>query len=87
MLDFLRSTPAQMVIGVTIVSMVAVVGYYVVRKFRDRIDDDGPSANQLLSNFREMRQQGDIDDVEYRTIKTALGPKLQQELKDNDGEG
>lgn len=87
MLDFLRTWPAQLVIGVTILAVLAVVGYYLVTKFRDRTEDNGLSASELLSNFREMRQQGDIDEAEYRTIKTSLGAKLQQELKDNEDKG
>jgi uncharacterized membrane protein len=87
MLEFLNSTPARMVIGVAVTAMLSIAGYYVVRKFRDRINEDGVTANELLANFREMRQQGDIDEAEYRTIRTALGPKLQQELKTNEEEG
>ena len=87
MLDFLRTTPAQLVIGVAILGILSVAGYYVVTKFRDRTGNDAPSASELLSNFREMAQQGDIDEAEYRTIKTALGDKLQQELKHNEDKG
>ena len=67
--------------------VLMAVGWYVVRSFRDRISDDQLSANQLLTNFRELHQQGDISDAEFRTIKTVLGEKLQQELKGTDGTG
>lgn len=87
MLDFLRTWPAQLVIGVTILAVLSVVGWYVVAKFRDSTGDDGLSASELLSNFREIHQQGDIDESEYRKIKTALGAKLQQEEKAKKDQG
>ena len=87
MLDFLSTTPAQVVIGIAVLAMLSVVGCYVVARFRERTDDSGPSASELLSNYREMRQQGDIDEAEYRTIKTALGAKLQQEVKQTQEQG
>jgi uncharacterized membrane protein len=87
MLDFLSTTPAQVVIGVAVLAMLSVVGCYVVARFRERSDDSGPTASELLSNYREMRQQGDIDETEYRTIKTALGAKLQQEVEHTPEQG
>lgn len=59
----------------------------MVVRFRDSTGDDGLSASELLSNFREIHQQGDIDEAEYRKIKTALGAKLQQEIKTTENEG
>ena len=80
MLDFLLSWPAQLVLGVTILAILSAVGYYVVSKFRGSAGEVVPTASELLSNFREIHQQGVIDEAEYRKIKTALGTKLQQEL-------
>ena len=56
-------------------------------KFRDQINQDGPSASERLTDFREMLEEGDIDQQEYRTIKTVLGENLQKELNDNDEKG
>ena len=66
MLDFLQTTPAQLVIWTAVLAMLVVVGYYLVRRFRDRTDDDRLSANEMLTNFREMHHEGDIDDSEYK---------------------
>ena len=84
---FLLSTPAQVVIWTAALLILMVVGWYIVGRFRDRISDDQLTANQLLTNFRELHRQGDISDAEFRTIKTVLGEKLQEELKDTDGKG
>ena len=59
----------------------------MVGRFRGRSGDVQPSANELLTNFREMHHRGDIKDTEFRNIKTVLGVKLQQELNGSVGEG
>ena len=67
--------------------VLIVVGWYVVGRFRDNADDDRLTANELLTNFQELHHQGDINDAEYRTIKTALGAKLREELEDSESKG
>lgn len=55
--------------------MLVSIGAYIVLKFRDS-DDSTESSADLLTKFREMRQEGQINEEEYRTIKTDLGDKL-----------
>ena len=86
MQEFLSTTTAKAVLWVSVLLIVLAVGYYVMRRFRDRIDDDRQTANDLLTNFREMHHEGDISELEFRTIKTVLGQKLHEELKDADGD-
>ena len=85
--DFLLTTPAQIVIWITVLVILMTIGWYVVGRFRDNAADDRLTANELLTNFQDLHHQGDIDDKEYRTIKTVLGEKLQQELKDRESKG
>jgi hypothetical protein len=89
MLDFLRSTPAQATIWVTVLMVLCLVGVFVIRRFRDPTGSAGPSPSDLLSEFRDLREDGDITPQEYRQIKALLGTKLQQSLgsKDADGDG
>ncbi|MHB8969262.1 MAG: hypothetical protein ACYC3X_03555 [Pirellulaceae bacterium] len=86
MREFLTLPAALAVLWVSILLVMLAVGYYLVRRFRDRSDDDRLTASDLLTNFREMHQEGDISETEFRTIKTVLGRKLQDELKDVEGE-
>ena len=85
--DFLRTTPAQVVLWTTALLIAIAIGAFVVGRFRDRTGEDRLSANEMLSEFREMRHRGDIDESEYRQIKTELGDRIQQELKDTDETG
>ena len=86
MQEFLTTPATKALLWVTILLIMLAVSYYVVRRFRDRTDDGGQTASDLLTNFREMRQEGDISETEFRTIKTVLGRKLQQELERADEE-
>ena len=87
MKQFLLSTPAQLVIWLTALAILVAIGGFVVGRLRGRADDERLTANELLSNFRELHDQGDIDAAEFRNIKTVLGVKLQQELNVSVREG
>jgi uncharacterized membrane protein len=82
MQEFLTTTTARAVLWVAVLLIMLAVGYYVVRRFRDRSDDDRLTASDLLTKFREMRHGGDISEKEFRTIKTVLGQELHAEMKD-----
>jgi len=69
-----------LVVWSSILAALIAVGVYVVLRWRDRAVGNDRASSDLLSNFREMAQQGDIDESEYRTIKTMLGGKMQAEL-------
>ncbi|MCC7086877.1 MAG: hypothetical protein IT427_17905 [Pirellulales bacterium] len=66
-----------------IMAAVIAVGAFVVSKFRGREDDEQPGASELLSNFRELHEEGELSDQEFRKIKTLLAEKLEQELSDS----
>jgi uncharacterized membrane protein len=87
MQEFLSTPLARAVISVAILLVILAVGYYLVRRFRDRIDDDRQTTSDWLTNFREMHHEGDISEAEFRTIKTVLGQKLQEEIRDTENEG
>ena len=55
----------------------------VMRRWRGGSADDQPSANELLTKFREMHSRGGLSDTEYRTIKTKLATQIEIELKDD----
>ncbi|MEM7315185.1 MAG: hypothetical protein AAF497_18745, partial [Planctomycetota bacterium] len=84
LLEILTTPSGRAVIWVTVFLIVSVVGWYVVLRFRDISGDDNPTASELLTNFRELHQEGDISEQEYRTIKTALQPDIEGELNVSD---
>ena len=86
MREFLTSTPAQAVIWTTVLLVLLMVGYYLVTSFRNRSGEDSLTANEMLTNFREMHDEGEISKDEFRTIKTVLGAKLNNELSSSGDE-
>jgi uncharacterized membrane protein len=81
MVQLLRTAEAQLVILLAVLLIASAVAWYLVARFRDRIDED-ESASDLLTKFREMHHRGDLSQAEYRTIKTMLAEKLQDEIND-----
>jgi uncharacterized membrane protein len=64
-----------------ILLMLIVLAAIVVTKLRDNATRNRQAANDLLSNFQEMRQEGDISDAEFRNIKSVLGNQLGSHVK------
>lgn len=84
-MEILQGPVAQAVVWLTVAIILGVIGYYFVQKFRDEPDlENSPSDH--LANFREMKQQGVLDEKEFRNIKTMLGAKLAEDIEDNSGE-
>jgi uncharacterized membrane protein len=84
MREFLLTPHAQAVIWSTVLLIVIVIAVFIVGKLRDRMDNNRLASNELLTNFRELHLQGDIDESEFRDIKSVLGTKLKRELNDED---
>lgn len=87
MAEFLTTPVAQAVLWTATLAFLAAFGYYLMRRFRDGADDNREGTHELLTNFREMHHGGELSDAEFRTIKSVLGAKLQQELNDHDNAG
>ncbi len=87
MVEFLLSPTAQAILMGIILAVLIIVGFTTVRKFRNFDDDDRLTANQMLTNFRELRDEGDISDEEFRKLRTVLSEQVQQELNDNSETG
>jgi len=87
MSEFLSEVPAQVVIWLAVLTILVVIGVYVINVFRGGSGDDSPEASELISNFNDLHSQGELSDEEFRTIKSMLAERLQSELKDNGGKG
>ena len=66
---------------------LVAIGIYILRRYRVRSDKDVLTASELLTKFRELHARGELNDAEFRTIKTKLATQLQEELNDTNGTG
>jgi uncharacterized membrane protein len=73
----------QLAVWGTVLAVLVVVAYFVVRKLRDSAAGNDDTPAELLTNFREMKLQGDISDKEFRTIKALLNEKQAPTIKQN----
>ncbi len=79
-------TPTQkLVIWSAIFASLIAVAVYVVGLIRAKTVQQEPTPSDLMSKFRDSHSQGELSDEEFRTIKTMLGTRMKEELKD-DGE-
>jgi hypothetical protein len=79
----------QLGLGFLAIGVVTAIGFYVVRKLRDRVLKEEPLSTADLKDFEEIHSQGDISPEEFRTIKTALAARMigiPREAKKSDGE-
>jgi len=81
------ATAVQIAIWVSVLCGLIVVAWLVVQRFRGGAADEGRPESELLTKFQEMRQEGDISEAEYRTIKSVLGEQLQRNVKDGKNKG
>ena len=87
MQEFFSSSQVQTVIWLAVLAVLVAVGWYVASRFRDPGEYRPPSANDLLTDFRELHDEGGIDKPEYGKIKSVLGDKINDELKDAEETG
>ncbi|WP_425617983.1 hypothetical protein NA78x_001675 [Anatilimnocola sp. NA78] len=80
-------TITQMAIWFAVLGGLVTIAVVVLGKLRGNAQQTEDTASELLSNLQDLRQEGDISDAEYRTIKAVLGAKLQQRLKDDQNKG
>jgi hypothetical protein len=66
---------------------LAALGVWIVSRFRGGKGSEQPVSSELLSKFRDLHEQGELSDEEFRNIRTLLAEKLQQELNDNAEKG
>lgn len=74
---------AELLFWGTIGAIAIAVAAYVIGKIRAEPTQQEPEASELMSKFRDLHSEGVLSDSEFRTIKTALSARLQEELKDN----
>jgi uncharacterized membrane protein len=81
--ELLQTSYARLVIWAAILAILSVVGYYVVRRFRDE-SEDNETSSEMLTKFQDSRVRGELNEAEFRTIKTILAERMQAELKQED---
>lgn len=85
--EFWQQLSVQVVLSVAILAALIAMGLYIIQRVRSNLHDARPSTSELLSKFRDLHSKGELNDEEFRTIKSTLGARLRDELKRNDEAG
>lgn len=82
--------PGQIVplaLALAALAIAVVLGGYLIGRIRAAYSQQGPTTQDLLTDFRELHSQGELSDEEFRTIKSMLSEQLAQEVKRTAGDG
>jgi uncharacterized membrane protein len=84
MTDLFRQPLFTAALWFAVIFALLALAVAVLRRFRGDAADDRPTANELLTKFRDLHARGGLSDDEYRTIKTKLATQLQTEITHSD---
>ena len=84
---FWQLGPERLVLWIAVLAVLATIAWYVIGKIHPKSIQKEQQASEWLSKFRESHSKGELSDEEFRTIKTTLAARLQDELSDNDETG
>jgi hypothetical protein len=82
MWEFLSQPAVRVILSVLAVMLVSCLGYFLLERLRDSSKKGHSASTDLLTNFEEMRLQGDISDAEFRNIRSVLGSKARTKSAD-----
>jgi len=75
-------TIGQVMVWMGVLLGIVIIGVLVVQRFRGGRSQKGATAGELIESFQEMRTRGDLDDMDFRKIRTVLGAQLDSKLKE-----
>jgi uncharacterized membrane protein len=84
MADLLNSPAARIVILVALTAALVAGGIYVIGRVRAGLRREEPPTSQWITKFRELHAKGVLSDEEYRTIKSVLAERFEEELNSTD---
>jgi uncharacterized membrane protein len=77
---FWQTEPEWLVLWTAVLMILVAIAWYVIAQIRPKPAQKERMASQWLSKCRESHSRGELTDEEFRTIKTTLAPRLQDEL-------
>lgn len=75
-------------IGLFALVVIVWVGRLAIRKFQESIHEEAAegieAVHSMLGSLRKSLENGDISEIEYRTIKSELMDRLQESAQSKD---
>lgn len=77
----LQSLTQAALLFAAVFALIAI-GIALVRKFRDTEKEDDNASSEMMTQFRDLHEQGGLSDEEFRNIKSKLAAKLRTDMRD-----
>ena len=77
----------ETLIWVIVLLIVLVGGSFAIRKICTKSIQRELTPEELLTKFRESHTKGELDDEEFRKIKSTLAGDIQQEINGKGNKG
>lgn len=71
-------------IWIAVILGITAAAFVLIKKLgRRRAARQGASASQMLAQFRDLHGRGGLSDEEFSSIRSKLGPEVQNEAEDS----
>lgn len=78
---------ARMVVWITILAIVLAVSIYAIKTIRDwLLGSHQPTTSDHLTRFRELREQGKINDEEFTRLRSTVGQAAEFLVKSSESQ-
>ncbi len=78
----------RLAIGIAVLLVMVWGAIFVIRRIRQQATEDGGGSSYgMMGRFREMYQNGELSEEEYRSIRESLTQKIRQELHQDEAKG
>ncbi|GAB6165389.1 hypothetical protein JCM19992_13890 [Thermostilla marina] len=78
------SNIVQLLLSLLILGILIIVAVRFLKKIRAEAVQNDSSAEDLLANLEELRASGQLEEAEFRTIRTKLIERLRRERRDEE---
>jgi hypothetical protein len=85
--DYWWLDPAWAILWIAVLAVLVTIAWFVAAKIRPKSAQKERPTSEWLTKYKELHSRGVLSDEEFRTIKTKLAERLQDELNDNGKEG
>ncbi|RMF87088.1 MAG: hypothetical protein D6741_21060 [Planctomycetota bacterium] len=77
----------QLLLSLAILGILIIVAVRFLKKIRAEPAQNDSSVEDLLTNLEELRASGQLEEAEFRTIRTKLIERLRRERRNEERTG
>ncbi len=85
MQPFVATSYLSLLFWLAVLLLLVLAGIIIIGRIRAKAIQQEPLGLEIMAKFREAHSRGDLDDEEFRTIKSTVTRRFQTEVSD-DGE-